>query len=288
MVRRWRQDCRFLAAPWGSVDPGPVTPSDWHPITRGFFPRLIFGLGRSAATGVLTVSRAAGRPEVLVLRRGALMVAQADALGRQATRTLETIASWTRGRYHWEGGLAAYPPGSGSRSFDLGAWVRKHYESQLDQRAAAQLAAELAGVRLCLKPGAVIPDSLCDATDRRILAALVEPRRLEQLWSAARCPRFRLLCVVHFLRRLDLLQQSGVAARVEPSPPMTRAHQLLGVESNADPVTLKRAYRRRVRALHPDLRAPATDRERRRLEERLAELNRAYAEATRSPPRGAR
>lgn len=243
------------------------------PLSPGDFVRVVYGLWRRQATGVFTVSGDGDRVEVLVLRRGDLMVPEADALGRLTSKKLEGICSWRRARYHFDGGIAAYPPGTRARRFQLGHWARRHLEAQLSHRHAEELMHELAGVRLQVRASAV-PTALCDDTDRRIVEALSEPRRLDQVWALARCPKFRLLGFIHFLRELGALDLGGVAApRVEPE--LSEARRLLGV-TDGDDEAIKRAYRKRVRALHPDLRPGIGDAERRLLEERLAQVNRAY------------
>jgi DnaJ-domain-containing protein 1 len=55
-----------------------------------------------------------------------------------------------------------------------------------------------------------------------------------------------------------------------------RAYALLGVDTTADAQTIKRAYRRLARALHPDTHPNATPEERRDLSERFAEITAAY------------
>jgi hypothetical protein len=54
------------------------------------------------------------------------------------------------------------------------------------------------------------------------------------------------------------------------------ARRMLGVEPSADPVEVKRAYRKRARELHPDTHPNATAEERRDLASRFAELTAAY------------
>ena len=51
-----------------------------------------------------------------------------------------------------------------------------------------------------------------DESDRRMLAAMAQPRRLDQIWPLARTPRFRLLAFLHFLRTVGALSLVGVAA----------------------------------------------------------------------------
>jgi curved DNA-binding protein CbpA len=51
---------------------------------------------------------------------------------------------------------------------------------------------------------------------------------------------------------------------------------VLGVPPGADVDSIKRAYRRLARTVHPDLHPGATDQERRALEVRFAEITEAY------------
>jgi DnaJ-domain-containing protein 1 len=55
-----------------------------------------------------------------------------------------------------------------------------------------------------------------------------------------------------------------------------QARMVLGVHPSADPVTVKRAFRRLARSLHPDTHPNATPEERRDLASRFAELTAAY------------
>jgi DnaJ-domain-containing protein 1 len=166
------------------------------------------------------------------------------------------------------------------RQFALAAWARRHLEGQVDAARARDLVAELAGVRLALRPELAPDPSLCDQTDARILEAMLQPRRLDQIWPLARTPRFRLLTFLHFLRSVGAVSLLGVAA---PAPePRNRkrdgAHRLLGISPDADRATVKRAYRRLARALHPDLNPSADEERRRTLERKLAQITDAYRE----------
>ncbi len=250
--------------------------AEWTSLARGELARVIYGLWRRQATGVLTLAPQQGRATVVVLRKGAMAVPLSDALGRQAALTLATLCSHHAARYHFDGGVQAHPPGGSN--FQLGRWVRRHFESQVDRQRALAMTRELAGVRLQLRASMAPPDSLCDETDKRILLALAHPRRLEQVWSIARCPRFRLLAFVHFLQKLDAISLHGVAVRParDDHDDIERAKRLLGVVATDDRSALKRAYRRRVRALHPDLRTKLGGKDRRLLEERLVDVNGAY------------
>ena len=257
-------------------------------LPRGGFPRLAYRLGRSHATGTLTVvPDAAGGP--LVLRRGALVAAPTDDRGAHARTRLARLAAAGDSRYHFDGGSAPYPPGA-SVTVPLAAWARQHLEAQLDGGRADALTAELAGRRLVLPADPGLPADLLDEADRRIVAAMVQPRRLDQLWTQARVPRFRLLTFLHFLRQIGLLTVGEIAAhdsgphrRPPPAPPAAAASpraaalRLLGLSGPADRDDIKRAYRRLARALHPDLQ-PHVDADRRRqLETRLAEASAAAA-----------
>jgi DnaJ-domain-containing protein 1 len=174
------------------------------------------------------------------------------------------------------GGVAACPPGR-QPQVSLAGWVRTHLEQQVDRSLAESLVRELAGMRLVLR-SELAPEPQ-DEADRRLLAAMVQPRRLDQIWPLARTPRFRLLAFLHFLRSVEALEVEGVvAARALRSidPRRRAALRLLGVPEDADLGEVKRAYRRLARSLHPDLQ-PQLDLERRRsLEHRLAEVTAAY------------
>jgi len=249
----------------------------------GDFVRLAYRLGRSCATGVLTVcdhSDRASSAEILVLRRGHLMTTEHDPLGRIASRRLARIAGLEDASFHFDGGTTAYPPGAVRRQFAIAAWARKHLEAQVDATRAREMVQKLAGVRLVLRPELAPDASICDKTDERILAAMSTPRRLDQIWPLARTPRFRLLTFLHFLRSVGAISLIGVAAPVReaPSPRRDMAHRLLGVSAGADRATVKRAYRRLARALHPDLHPTASDERRRNLERQLAAVTDAYRE----------
>lgn len=238
---------------------------------------MLYRLGRSGATGVLTVSAPGARSEVLVLRRGHVITAEADVAGRIAAGRLARLCAIPGATATFSGGTAAYPPGA-VRQLSLVAWVRHHLESQLDAGRAVQLVEDLAGARLAIRPE--LAPAASDDTDRRMIEAMIQPRRLDQIATIARTPRFRLLCFVHFLRTIGALVVLGVAAEVAPPPeprdPAANARRLLGVTDDADETTIKRAYRRLARALHPDLRGGMDEIRRRELERRLAEVTVAY------------
>jgi DnaJ-domain-containing protein 1 len=262
------------------VRTSPEASGQWiERLARGEFVRLIYRLARTRATGVLTVQPPRGAADMLVLRRGVLVAAEQDP-GEGSRRTahrLERLAALEGARVQFDGGLAAYPPGGALRQYNLAAWARSHLESQLDAGQAQAMLQELAGARLALRPELVPELSWCDDTDRRILAAMAVPRRLDQIWPLARTARFRLLSFLYFLRAVGAVTPLGVSAPVTaPSPACDDAYRLLGVPSGADRETVKRAYRRLARALHPDMNAGMSEDRRRELERKLAAVNTAY------------
>ncbi len=252
-------------------------------LAAGDFVRLAYRLGRSGATGVLTVHAAWQRPEILVLRRGALVTTEQDISGRAATARLARLASLTGATASFDGGAQTHPPGA--RGLPLVVWARQHLEAQLDQTRADALTHELAGVRLSLRSDQAPDGAYLDEADRRILVAMAQPRRLDQIWPLARTPRFRLLCFLHFLRQVGALAIAGVGA-VDSAPHRApfldaRTHaalRTLGLSEPSDRDTVKRAYRRLARALHPDLQPGVPAARRRELEARLREVT-AAAEA---------
>ncbi|RYZ66878.1 MAG: molecular chaperone DnaJ [Proteobacteria bacterium] len=68
----------------------------------------------------------------------------------------------------------------------------------------------------------------------------------------------------------------GQTTRIEGSERERKARRVLGVDPQASELEIKRAYRRLVRALHPDLNPEATSAERSVLGSRFAEATEAY------------
>ena len=247
-------------------------------LARGEFVRLIYRLARTHATGVLTVQSARGAAEILVLRRGQLVAGELEPGegSRRTAQRLERLAALDGARAHFDGGLAAYPPGGALRQYNLAVWARAHLEGQLDAGQAQAMVQELAGARLALRPELAPELAWCDETDRRILAAMAVPRRLDQIWPLARTARFRLLTFLYFLRAVGALSPLGVSAPIAVSGGDSDAYRMLGVPAGSDRETVKRAYRRLARALHPDLNVEMSEDRRRQLERKLAAVNTAY------------
>jgi hypothetical protein len=243
------------------------------PLARGDFARLAYRLGRVQATGVLTISSPRQRPEVLILRRGQLITTEHDVTGRLAQARLGRIAGLDGATATFDGGTAAYPPGASGRTIPLAGWARAHLEAQVDATRAERIIAELAGARVAIRPEHA-PEPL-DETDRRMLAAMSQPRRLDQIWPLARTPRFRLLAFLHFLRAVGALAVVGVVAEA-PFEPRRHALRLLGLDGEASREAVRRAYHRMARELHPDLQPGISDERRRELEARLAAVTEAY------------
>ena len=246
---------------------------------RGELVRWLYRLGRQSASGILTLTPAGSRRgEVFVLRRGAVVVADGELARKTLLARLTRLVALDDVLIAFEGGVTAYPPGT-QHQVPLAIWARAHLEAQLDSALADVLVRQLAGVRLMVRPE-IAPEP-ADEADRRMLAAMAQPRRLEQIGSLARTPRYRLLAFLHFLRAVDALDAEGVVA--EKSAPTrivdhrrASASRVLGVPEDADLEAIKRAYRRLARDLHPDLQPDADAARRRTLERRFAEVTAAY------------
>jgi DnaJ-domain-containing protein 1 len=247
---------------------------------RGDLVRLAYRLGSHGASGVLTLSAGAAgqRGEVFVLRRGAVVIPDGELARRTLVARLVRLAAAAELRAVFEGGGPASPPGA-QPLLSLATWARQHLEQQLDNTLAERLVRQLAGIRLSVR-SELAPEP-ADEADRRMLSAMAQPRRLDQIWPLARTPRFRLLAFLHFLRAVDALDVEGVVAEQSaphrvPDPYRQAAARLLGVDDVADPDAVKRAYRRLARALHPDLQPQADALRKRALERRFAEVTAAY------------
>ncbi len=246
---------------------------------RGELARFIYRLGRQHASGVLTITARLARSEVFVLRRGHAMVGEGELAKRTLIARLARLVGQDVGVL-FEGGITGLLPPGATHGVALTSWVRGHLEQQLDSSLAESIVRDLAGVRLTLR--AELTPEPQDEADRRMLLAMAQPRRLDQIWPLARTPRFRLLAFVHFLRSVDALDAEGVVAdqsaphQTFTDPRRTAALRLLGVDEAADLDAVKRAYRRLARALHPDLQPDVDVTRRRVLERRFAEVTAAY------------
>jgi DnaJ-domain-containing protein 1 len=249
-------------------------------LSRAGIVKLFYRLGCEQASGVLTIALggASGR-EVFVLRRGAIMVGEGELARRMLVTRLARLVSLGRFAVSFHDGVNAYPPGP-QHQVSIASWLRSHIEAELDGARADSLVRELAGMRLSIHPP--LAPSPADEADRRMLAAMEKPRRLDQIWPLARTSRFRMLAFLHFLRSVDALVAEGVVAeQLHPplrpvQPAREAAARLLGLEANADDEAIKRAYRQLARALHPDLQPRADADHRRNLELRFAEVTAAY------------
>jgi DnaJ-domain-containing protein 1 len=249
--------------------------------------RLAYRLGHQAASGVLTLAGcgAAARPDILALRRGSAVCGSGEPGKRALMTRLVRAAAEPVLVARFEDGVTAYPPGA-LHQVPLAGWARAHLEAQLDGGLADALLRDLAGARLAIRPE--LAPAPADEADRRMLAALAEPRRIDEIWPLARAPRFRLLALLHFLRGVGALAVE-LAARPAATPPSrprvadlrrASALQLLGIDAAADLDAIKRAYRRLARALHPDLQPGADALRRQALERRFAEVTAAYEALT--------
>ena len=244
-------------------------------LARGELVRVLYRLGRQGASGLLTLSPRASRAELFVLRRGAVVLPEGELAKKTLVARLARLVVDDELTCVFEGGAGSAPPGA-QPQLGLAAWARTHLEQQLDGSMAEALVRDLAGIRLSLR-SELAPDAE-DEPDRRMAAAMAQPRRLDQIWPLARTPRFRLLAFLHFLRGVGALEIEGIVA--ERSAPVdlrkAMAMRTLGVESGADLETVKRAYRRLARSLHPDLQPDLTFERKRVLERKFAEITAAY------------
>lgn len=261
-------------------------------LERGGFVRLAYRLGRSAASGEVMVSEAAGPHHRLFLRRGYLAVVQAarpepGASGHEIPDhrflelLLERLAAIPQGDYRFDAHAPRPASPGGERPIALATWARRHLEARLDSVRARTLCTELAGVRLALAKNLAPDPATLDDTDRRIIEALGRPRRLDELEMAARTPRFRLLGFLHFLRAVGALECMGVASKQEPASPLPEeAHRRLGVTPGASEDAIRRAYRRAACAVQSQPEDASTQ-DPSESESRLAELTQAFRTLTR-------
>ncbi|NUP10515.1 MAG: J domain-containing protein [Polyangiaceae bacterium] len=286
-----------------SSSAGRVRRSDVARGARDSFVLLAYELGTTRATGVLTVEPPSGPPELVLVRSGATLTSELDALGRQAGARLARLDAMKGARFAFHtGGVDG-----GERLFPLARWARQHIERQLDLTASELLVREIGARPLALREGNVPELMHLESAERRMVAALARGRTLSELAAIARVPRYRALSFVHFLRAVGALSlapsmvsaeppvrpalASGVRAvdparRPGPAPtrsaPVRRsrvvAFQVLGLPVDADATRVRKAFRSLAHAWHPDRHPGVGEVRRRQLEQRLATLNAAYAE----------
>jgi DnaJ-like protein len=217
--------------------------------------------------------------------RGAISeAALASALRRQAELRLERLAAIAAGTWRFDAAAAAPPAHRSGRPFALTTWARRHLEADLDGRRAEHFAARLAGTRLSLHKDLAPDLAECDDVDRRVLAALAAPRRLDEIARASGAPRQRLLGFVWFLRSVGALTAElagldprlGSEAGAAADAARTRARRTLGLDDDADPAAVRDAYRRLARRLHPDMHPGSDEPTRRALAARFAAVTEAY------------
>lgn len=288
-------------------------------LERGALAPFLYRLGHAQVTGVLDLLPNAGAAEALWIERGSVVTGVSDPLGRVTSRRLAGLAASRRIRFRFAAGAhaGAGAPPPGGQALHLSVWARSHLEAQLDAQCARVLLDELTGPRLAIAPGAAPPAVACDEIDLRIIAAMQAPRRLHEIWRLARTSRFRLLSFLYFLRSVGGLHLIGTRppapqrARTSPGREVAdvgvaggtgqggderiwafdphgdgqrQAERLLGVAPGADRAAIRRAYRRRARALHPDLQPQLSELQRRRLEHALAVVTEAYEQLMAAAP----
>jgi hypothetical protein len=291
-------------------------------LERGDLAPFLYRLGHAQVTGVLDLVPVPGTGEALWIERGCVVTGMADPMGRLTGRRLGGLAGLRRVRYCFSAGAytGTGAPQAGP-ALHLAGWARAHLEAQLDAQCARLLLEELTGLWLSIAPGCAPPPTVCDEIDLRIVAAMQAPRPLHEIWRLARTSRFRLLSFLYFLRSVRGLQfSSGTSAAASPAgtgafgpaesgvggqsdqayqnyasgqrapaadpqqDSQRQAERLLGVAPGADRATIRRAYRRRARALHPDLQPQLSELQRRRLEHALAVVTEAYEQLLAAAP----
>ena len=225
-----------------------------------------------------------------LIAQGAATEAEIDAaLRRQSELRLSVLAELAGATWTLRP-AAAMPPGG--RPIALVHWVRRYLDERLTEARARLVLAELSRAPCALRPSLAPDPSTLDDVDRRLVAALLAgPCRLADLVAIRGATQARVVALLHFLRGVDGLVECPVKPQAPPRPTssllladaLTEAHRILGVAPTADEAAVKKAYRKIVHELHPDLHQGLPPHERRRLELRLAKAATAYRAIVRSP-----
>ncbi len=236
----------------------------------------------------LGLRRASGRYQLgeisFELREGGLVLDSTDAVGRRGEALLTRISESDVTRLR---SIATSAPNASAvvRTLSLIAWVRRRSERDLDVERAAALRDRFSRTPIALNPGRTPRFSDLEPKDGELFAALARPRTLSELASLARAPRFVVLSFVAFLDQVGALTDDRApspeptpvfmaAPRVEPA--RARALRLLGLPIGAETSSVKAAFRRLARTLHPDVHPAAGEAERRRLAQSFAAVSDAY------------
>jgi DnaJ-domain-containing protein 1 len=217
---------------------------------------LLGALHRASATGTLELTEDRGRTHRVFLVKGLVSAVEIDG-------TAPSLAEILRS----------------DRAADEEVLRRSLLRAMASQRLHGEvlvddfrLAPEVVGnaLRRQLAARLALIDRLTDA--RVAFRVAVRPPR------GALSGREGPLRPSEFLHGRRRRHERAGARRPAPStaPQASGPWRVLGVDPGADPVEIKRAYRRLARAVHPDLHPAATDDERHALESRFVEITEAY------------
>lgn len=248
------------------------------PSTSSASLRALYDLGQRRASGRYQLGELR-----FELRDGGLVLDPTDAVGRRGDELLVRLAQRDVARARPLAGLPARSPGP--RTLSLVAWVRRATERALDVERADVLRDRFSTTPIMLLPSRVPRLSELEPKERELCAALARPRTLSELAGLARAPRFVVLSFVAFLDQVGALGDERPAPAAPPlpleaasqlEPAQARALHLLGLSVGAEPSTVKAAFRRLARTLHPDVHPAAGEAERRRLARSFAAVSDAY------------
>lgn len=226
--------------------------------------RAIYDLGLGRETGVARL-----HDEAVHVDGG--------SVGARAAR--ETLLRWPDegGRVHFERGASA-PIGM---PVALVGWVRRTLAARTTDVDVLRI--ERTFVRSALDRSRVRRADL-DASDLAILDALAVAPALREVAHRARAPRHAVASFVTFLRTIGALDAApDLPSSPDESPPPAvvvdrRAHALLslGLDRDAPSSSVRAAFRKLARLLHPDMHPLADEPARRALARRFAEVRAAY------------